>query len=229
MTNWQALSIDEIRKHAVKTYREAQGTRPDVLLIKVQGDEAVLKDYSFSDTWFRRFIAPLLVYREIRSLRMLDGIEGVPRLYRVYNKHAFLIEAINGIAASQKKTGELDSAFFKRMVELINRIHERGVAHCDLRSAGNTIVTEDQHPWLVDFVASVHQGSRWNVVTRWLFRQFVAADQSAVLKLKKRIAPEMLTDEEIESMENPRSLIERTGRKIGKTVRQLTQTVFLNK
>jgi predicted Ser/Thr protein kinase len=229
VTDWHSLGLDELREHAVHSYRSAHGTRPDVILVRVDGKEAVLKDYSHSDTWFKRFIAPLLVHRELRSLRKLEGIDGVPRLYHVYSKHAFLIESVRGVAASHKNPGDLDSDFFVKMVDLINRIHERGVAHCDLRSGGNTIVTDEQEPWLVDFVASIHRGSGWNIPSRWIFKQFVAADMSAVLKMKKRIAPELLTEEEIDLMNNPRSLIERAGRKLGKTVRRFTQNVFLNR
>jgi tRNA A-37 threonylcarbamoyl transferase component Bud32 len=229
VADWQSFSTDELRKHSVKSYRDAHGSRPDVLLIRIDGDEAVLKDYTYSDTWFQRFIAPLLVYRELRALRKLDGIEGVPKLYHVYNMRAFLVESIPGTPASQKQAGDLGGEFFERMVSLINRIHERGVAHCDLRSSGNILVTSDQEPWLVDFVASIHQGSRWNVVARWIFSQFVEADLSAELKLKNRIAPELLTENELDAMENPRSLVERLGRKIGKSVRYLTQNIFLKR
>ena len=229
VTDWSSLSLDELRDHAVHSYRSAHGTRPDVMLIRVDGNEAGLKDYTHSDTWFKRLIAPLLVYRELRSLRKLDGIDGVPRLYHVYSKHAFLIESVSGVPASQKSAGELDSDFFAKMIALISRIHERGVAHCDLRSGGNTIVTDDQEPWMVDFVASVHRGSSWNIPARWIFRQFAEADMSAVLKMKKRIAPELLTGEELDSMNNPRSLIERAGRKLGKTVRRFTRNLFLSR
>ena len=229
MTDWTSLSLAQIRQHATTTYREAHGSRPDVLLIKIDGDEAVLKDYTHSDTWFRRLIAPLLVIREVRSLKKLDGITGVPHLYHVYNRYCFLVESVNGIAASQMQKDTLDNDFFERMNKVLDDVHEKGVTHCDLRSAGNTLITEDHQPWLVDFVASIHQSSRWNIIGRWIFDQFVEADYGAVLKLKKRLAPELLTKEEIDQILHPHSIAERIGRKMGRSVRFITRNLFPSK
>lgn len=229
MVDWESIDIQTIRKHATVTHRKAHGSRPDVLQINIDGDEAVLKDYTHSDTWFRRLIAPLLVIREVRSLNTLDGVAGVPHLYHVYNRYAFLVESVKGIAASQMQKGTLDDDFFERMNTVLDNIHDKGVTHCDLRSAGNTLITPDHQPWLVDFVASIHQSSQWNFIGRWIFDQFVDADYGAVLKLKKRLAPELLTIDDLDRIEHPRSIVERIGRKIGRTVRLIIRTFFPSK
>lgn len=223
------MSLDTIRQHAISTHRKAHGSRPDVLKINIHGNDAVLKDYTYSDTWFRRLLAPLLVMREVRSLKVLDGVAGVPHLYHVYNRYAFLVESVNGLPASQMKKDMLDNDFFERMNKVLDDIHEKGVTHCDLRSAGNTLITPDHQPWLVDFVASIHQSSPWNIPGRWIYDQFVEADYGAVLKLKKRLAPELLTKHELEKMEHPRSIVERAGRKIGRSIRFITRNLFPSK
>jgi predicted Ser/Thr protein kinase len=229
MTDWHALSLQEIRQHGTVIHRKAHGSRPDVLQINYDGDEAVLKDYTHSDTWFRRLLAPLLVIREVRALKKLDNVTGVPRLYHVYGRHAFLIQSIRCKPASQIPKGVLGNDFFERMIKVLDDIHEKGVTHCDLRSAGNTLVTEDQQPWLVDFVASIHQSSKWNIPGRWIFDQFVDADEGAILKLKMRLAPQLLTEDELERYEDPRSVVERVGRKMGRSVRFVTRNLFPSK
>ena len=229
MTDWSTIDLTQIRQHSTAIYRKAHGSRPDVLLINIDGDEAVFKDYTHSDTWFRRLIAPLLVIREVRSLKKLDGVTGVPHLYHVYNRLCFLVESVNGIAASQMQKDTLDNTFFERMNKILDDVHEKGVTHCDLRSAGNTLITEDHQPWLVDFVASIHQSSRWNIIGRWVFDQFVEADYGAVLKLKKRLAPELLTKEEIDQILHPHSIVEKIGRKMGRSVRFITRNLFPSK
>ena len=229
MTDWTSTDLSQIKQHAITTYRHAHGSRPDVLLIKIGDEEAVLKDYTSSDAWFRRLIAPLLVIREVRSLKKLDGVAGIPRLYRVYNRICFLVESVNGVAASEIQKDTLDNEFFERMNKVLDEVHKRGVTHCDLRSAGNTLITTDHQPWLVDFVASIHQSSRWNFIGRWIFDQFVDADYGAVLKLKKRLAPELLTPDEIGELEYPHSVVERIGRKMGKSVRFVTRNLFPSK
>lgn len=229
MIDWQSIDLAVIRQHATATHRKAHGSRPDVLQITIADNEAVLKDYTYSDTWFRRLLAPLLVMREVRSLKQLDGVAGVPQLYHVYNRYAFLVQSVNGIAASQMKKNTLDNDFFDRMNTVLDDVHEKGVTHCDLRSAGNTLITADHQPWLVDFVASIHQSSRWNILGRWIFEQFVDADYGAVLKLKKRLAPDLLTLDELEKIEHPHSAVENFGRKMGRSVRFVTRNLFPSK
>jgi predicted Ser/Thr protein kinase len=226
MNNWNNTSLEQVRGHAIASYRKARGSRPDVLLIEIDGERAVLKDFSNSDTWFRRLLAPMLVRREVRSLQRLDAIAGIPRLLQVYPPNAFLIEAVAGKPASAVESDVLDARFFERMQTLVNKMHDKGVAHCDLRSTGNTLITVDQQPWLVDFVASIKQGSRWNLPSRWLFGKFVTADNGAVLKLKQRLAPSLVSEQERARLDEPRGVLENIARFIGKTVRNLTRRLL---
>lgn len=226
MTDWKQTSREQVRRNAITRYRTARGSRPDVLLVEIDGDRAVLKDFSHSDTWFRRLLAPMLVRREVRSLKQLDSVTGIPRLLQVYPPYAFLIEAVDGTPASAVERDVLGPGFFDRMQALVNNMHNRGVAHCDLRSTGNTLITPEQEPWLVDFVASIQQGSRWNLPSRWLFRKFAAADDGAVLKLKQRLAPALVSDQERARLTHPRGALENTARFIGKSIRNLTRRVL---
>ena len=226
MTDWNRYSLAQLREHSTARYRQAQGSRPDVLLIEIEGEQAVLKDFSNSDRGFSHFIGPLLVHREVRSLKKLDGMRGIPRLLRRVNRYAFLIAAIDATPASQLRDCGCPQSFFDNLNNLLDRMHDRGVAHCDLRSAGNTLIDRNQQPWLVDFVASIHQGSRWNLPGRWIFSQFVRADHSAELKLKKRLSPELLTTHELAMLEKQGSYLERLARRAGKGTRNVTRRLF---
>lgn len=227
--HWDGYSLAELRNHATITYREAKGSRPDVLLIEIDGRQAVLKDFSHSDKGFSHLIGPLLVMRETRSLARLDGIAGIPHLLRRISRYAFLIEAVDATPASQLRDCGCPQTFFDRLHELLDSMHARGVAHCDLRSAGNTLIDKQQQPWLVDFVASVHQGQPWNLPARWLFRQFTAADHGAVLKLKKRLSPELLTAEEQTLLNHRHGWLESLARNLGKGTRNLTRGLLTGK
>ena len=229
MADWNRYSLDELRAHAVRQYRQAHGSRPDVLLIEIDGEQAVLKDFSHSDRGFSHLIGPLLVFREVRSLRRLDDVVGIPRLIRQVNRQSFLLEAIDATPASQLRNCGYPQSFFDRMAALLDEMHAHGVAHGDLRSAGNTLIDRDLQPWLVDFVASVHQGSRWNLPARWFFRQFIEVDHGAILKLKLRLSPELLTDEERRAIAGHHGLLANMARRIGKGTRALTRTLLTRK
>ena len=224
MTSLQDLSLADLRAHAVKTFRRGGGSRPDVLLIAVNGVPAVLKDYNRADPWFRRVVGPLSVRREARALRQLDGAGGVPRLLRVIGRDALLMEYIPGTSARQVPPGGLTPQFFERFYRLVDRLHEFGVAHCDLRSQGNILVGADGEPHAVDFTAHFRRGRGWNPASRWMYEKFCEADRVAVARLKKSHAPDLLTEAEMQALARDRKTwLERTARLIGKSVRNVSR------
>jgi predicted Ser/Thr protein kinase len=224
MTPLRDLSLEQLRAHTVKTFRRGGGSRPAVLLVRVNGEQAVLKDYSQADPWFRRVVGPLSVRREARALKQLAGARGVPRLLRVVNRDALLLEYIPGTSAREVPPGGLTPPFFERFYRLVDRLHEFGVAHCDLRSEGNILVGADGEPHAVDFTAHFRRGRRWNPLSRWMYDKFCEADRVAVARLKKSHAPELLTDAERRALARDRKTwLERTARFIGKSVRHISR------
>jgi serine/threonine protein kinase len=224
MPRLQELSGEELHARAVRVFRQGGGSRPEVVLVREGAQEAVLKDYSRSDPAFRRYIGPLLVRREAQALRLLDGLPGVPRLIAVVNREALLIEHIDAPSARDLKPGAFAPEFFQRFYALIDAMHARGVAHCDLRSTGNILMTREGQPVFVDFVAYMKRGSWWNPLTRWLFGKFCEADRVAVARLKKTHAPQLLTEAEHAALARDRKTpLERLARVIGKSFRNVTR------
>lgn len=220
----QSLSLEELRRHAVTAFRHAGGSRADVLLVRVGDEQAVLKDYHGADPWFRRLLGPMSIRREAHALRRLDGTPGVPRLIRRVDRYSLLIEYIPGRSAREVPAGGFTPAFFEAFYRLIDRLHEAGVAHCDLRSTGNILVGEDGRPAVVDLTAHFKQGRRWNPLTRWMFRRFCDADRVAVARLKKTHAPALLTETESAALARDRKTpLERFARLIGKSIRRLAR------
>lgn len=218
------LGLEELRAQAVKTFRRGGGSRPDVLLIRSGGEEAVLKDFGRTDPWFRRVVGPLSARREARALEQLRGVRGVPRLLRRVSRDALLLEYVPGTSAREVPPGGLTPQFFERFYRLVDRLHAAGVAHCDLRSTGNILVGADGEPHAVDFAAHFRRGRPWNPVTRWMYAKFCQADRVAVARLKKSHAPELLTEIEIQALARDRKTrLERGARFIGKSVRNVSR------
>jgi hypothetical protein len=217
MVPFNTLSIGELRAHAVKTYRTGAGSRPEVALIQVGDAQAVLKDFSRSAIWFGRILGPLLAWREARALRRLSEVHGVPRLIRQVNARALLIEHVGGVR----------SELFDKLDQLVREIHEHGVAHCDLRSGGNIIVSGDGQPYLIDFAAHTVRGSRWNLFWRWAFIGFCEADLLAIVRLKKRLAPELLSSTDTRRLALDQSaFVPRVARITGRSVRNISRFIF---
>ncbi len=224
MRSLEELSLEELRARAAKTFRQGGGSRPDVLLIRSDGEEAVLKDYGEADPWFRRMVGPLSTRREARALKQLEGTRGVPRLLRRVGSDALLLEYIPGASAREIPPGGLPPEFFERFYRLVGRLHEFGVAHCDLRSQGNILVGTDGEPHVVDFAAHFKRPRSWNFAARWMYAKFCEADRVAIARLKKSHAPDLLTDAENLALRRDRKTwLERTARFIGKSVRNISR------
>lgn len=222
--HWSDLSISELHACRVQVLREGTGSRPDVLLLERQGYFAVLKDQSGCDSAFAKLIGPLLAWREARALRRLQGIRGVPKLYARPTRRALVMEYIEADPIQRTDFSQWE-VFFPRLYELLREMHERGVAHCDLRSPNNTLVGSNGTPALVDFVASVHCGLSWNPLLRWIFSQFKEADIDAVIKLKRLVAPDILAS----GQANPtgrKSILDKAARQFGILVRRLVRSLF---
>ena len=197
---WSNYNLAQLRQHATKTFREGGGSRPDVLLIEINGEYAVLKDQGGADKLFAYIVGPILNWRECKALRKLASVDCVPNLLHTPDSRSFLMTY-----HQSEQVTRLDQFtpnwpdFFEKLKNSISEVHANGVAHNDLRNPTNTLVTPNGEPILVDLVACFCQGSSWNLANQWLFTKFCQVDLSAIKKIKKRVAPELIDKSDIES------------------------------
>ena len=193
MTSDNTYAYERLRENIVQVFRQPGGTRPDVMQVIIDNRHFVIKDYNSTSGWFGVLAGPILVNREIKALKKLQGIDGIPELFSCENKRVLMTSYCESQSAV-KLARPINWLKFERKLEsLIANMHEAGVAHCDLRGPGNILVDDADAPWLVDYVACVFKAPRWNKPWNFLFSQACAADYSAILKLKQKLAPEQLT------------------------------------
>lgn len=223
MTSQETLA--QIRARAVRSYRHGGGSRPDVLVVRHQDGLAVLKDHNACDPGFARLIGPLLAWREGRALERLAGLTGIPRLLGRPDSRSLLMEYLDAEPAIRRTVPVAWPEYFAALEQLVARMHEHGVAHCDLRSPPNMLVDAQGRPYLVDFVACVFQGRRWNVPARYLFERFREVDRAGIAKLKSRVAPALLTLGESALLDH-KSVFARALRWMGARVRDLSRMLL---
>ena len=200
LVQWSDYSLAELREHAVASYRQGGGSRPDVLVIEIDKQQAVLKDHNQTDRGFALLVAPLLVWREVKALTKLNALVGIPNLLAVPDRRSILMQHIPAeqIVKLDKIKPDWDE-FYPRLVKLIEQMHQTGVAHGDLRSPTNTLITKQGEPVLVDLVACYCKGSRWNIVSNYLFSLLCKVDLSAITKLKSKTAPHLLNESDVDA------------------------------
>ncbi|MCL5103378.1 MAG: hypothetical protein M1133_04605 [Armatimonadetes bacterium] len=222
------LSRNEIEEHTVDYYRTAEGTRPDLRVVDLNDRRLIVKDFKRSDFLFRVIVGPILIRREFGALRNLIGIQGIPGLVGKLDRYALAIEHIHGTSLEHVKQGALSSKFYTDLRRVIDDMHARGVAHCDLRSRGNVMLGDDGRPYVIDFAACVYRGRGINPFFRWLFHQFVLADRNAILRIKQRVSPELLTDQDKIELATPLPF-EEPAKRFGESVRNITRKLLTRK
>ncbi len=195
------LTREDLSTKMVEVLREGKPWQPDILLVRLESGQAVVKDYAPRGFLYRFFVGVWSTWREAAIYRKLAGIRGIPSCLGKIDRHALAIEYIPGKTASKFKRGELSPEFFIKLRRVIDAVHDRGIVLCDMRNNKNVIVTEAGDPVLIDFCTAFGRGSRLNFIRTGIYNIFYRDDLLGIAKLKKNLAPELMTPHEREGLE----------------------------
>ena len=221
----ESLTLSNLPEKKTAILRKPSSTRPALYRIEEGDARAVVKDFSVNGRVFRNLIGRFLVWREKKAYRRLKGLKGVPALYGVVGGLALVLEEIQGRSIEGlEKTERLPVQFFETLRDLVERVHRRGLCHCDLKRAANVLVGDDGSPYLIDWSAAILEREFRFFPARLIYRRFLVDDRHAVIKLQLRHCPEAVDPEDLRRYQN-RSLAERTVRKLRDRARGLLQKV----
>jgi serine/threonine protein kinase len=194
---FESIKTSNITRYQRKVLREPSSTRPALYVIQEDNVRAVVKDFSPNGRLYRNIVGRFLVWRERKAYRRLTDLDGVPGFFRSIDGIALILEEIQGqnIEDLEKKK-RLHKEFFEELRRLVERIHERGLAHCDLKRAPNILVGYDGKPYIVDWSASIFKTEFKFFPLNLLYKRFLLDDFNAITKIKLRHCPENVTPEE---------------------------------
>lgn len=169
-----------------------------------QGLEWVVKDFTPCNWLVRNTIARLLLWREKRALQQLLGVDGIPEPIMSWGKWALAYPYIPGVTLHEavhgsEKVGEF---YFEALEALVNKMHEKGIAHLDLRNKKNILITAEGKPALIDFQSAVST----RCLPARLRRLMFIVDLSGVYKYWGKLSPETMTAERKEAAQHMASL-----------------------
>lgn len=159
----------------------SRGDQAEVYLHYIAGMPRILKVAHGRGlaAWLRR----RMLRKEARVYRQLAGIDGLPGCYGLVEGRCLVLEHFDGKPYRQADIPHRD-LFFAELRKMIDAMHERGVAHGDLKTRDNILVTSDGLPHIVDFGIAMLRRPRGGPLNRWWFELFRQFDRNAWIKLK---------------------------------------------
>ena len=190
------ITRENLEGRIIDSLRPAKPWQPDVLRARGGRGTVVVKDYRRRGFLYRFFVGIPSTWNESRMYRRLEGLEGIPRCAGRIDRYALAVDYIEGRNASAFRPGELPKEFFDRLRSIVDAVHARNVVLCDLRNKKNIMVGTDGRPYLIDLCTAFGRGRFWNPLRTWLFGVFYQDDLLGIAKLKRQLAPDLLTPEE---------------------------------
>ena len=194
---FKSLTLSGLEEIQCGVLREPSGTRPLLRIVEEDGLRAIVKDYSTNKFLYRNIIGRFLVWRENKAYRRLRGLKGVPAFYRIIDGLALVIEEIPGrsLEGIEKET-VLSENFFNELHALVETVHRRGLAHCDLKRLPNILRGDDGKPYIVDWSASIHEREFGFFPFTLIYRRFLLDDLKGIIKIQLRHCPDSVSHEE---------------------------------
>lgn len=121
--------------------------------------------------------------REYRAYRRIEGLPGFPRCFGLFKGCHLTLEYIEGTLLDHADPADPER-FFQQLRETIEAMHDRGVAHGDLKSRKNVMIAGDGRPVILDLGTSLVLKPGRRPFNRWLFNYLRQIDRNGWIKLK---------------------------------------------
>jgi len=189
---------EELQQHRGQLLRPSRGVaQSDVYLVEVDGQKAIVKDFSTRPFLSRHLVCRLIIQRELSVLQALSDTGLVPEVYGQLSPFSFALQHLEGVSPDRSNAGQWPEAFQKAS-DFLNEIHARGFAHNDFRR-DNMMIMTDGAVHFFDFAAALRkpQKYRWLLFPITLMVYFMQSlDQIGLLKMKPDLTGQPLTAEE---------------------------------
>ncbi len=124
-----------------------------------------------------------LLQHEYEAYTRLEDHPNVPRCYGMIDDQYLALEYIDAPTTRQRPPA-IDSSYHHKLFDAISQMHERQVAHIDLKRKENILILEDDTPIMIDFGTAILYRPGFRPVNHYLFRLGKRFDWNAWIKHK---------------------------------------------
>jgi len=171
----------------------------DIYRVEKDGVQSVWKGFSFRSVWIRWTVGLILTHREVRILKKLNHISGIPsevKRQRVYCfEYNYLEGTTIGTISNQQK--KLSKSYFLEAEKLLEKMHAQHIVHLDLRRGENWLVQPNNKPSIIDFQSA----AQIKILPKALQQKLYNIDYSGLYKFWDRLCEEPLTPERQELLD----------------------------
>jgi predicted Ser/Thr protein kinase len=147
-----------------------------------------------------RLLYRAMLRNEHRVYSKLAGLNGIPRCHGLLERRYLVLEYVDGVPIRKANIRDRN-AFFSRFFELIEQLHDAGVAHGDMKKKDNVLVVGGCEPYVIDFGVAVVKKPGFAPINRYLYRIAKRFDFNAWVKLKTGFKTGALIEREDEHYE----------------------------
>ena len=185
------FSREEFDRSETRLLHGGRWGNADISLFRKDGETWVVKDFRHCPFGVRQTWGIYMAGRELSALRRLSGIAGFPEDAFRLDRYAIAYRFVPGGEIGQADPGLLTPGFFESLEALVERMHGRDIAHLDIRTGGNVLVTDRGAPLILDFQSHVQLAG----LPGFLRRILVAVDRAGVYKHWSIRAPGSMGEE----------------------------------
>ena len=183
---------EELERHPHHVLKDEGPGAPRVVRYDLPGGPVVLKEWLPSGSRLVDFWGHMILRREIRNYRVLDGTPGIPRFVGAYSDRCFVMAWVDAHPLKRKLPQDLKDRALVDLETKLEGLHARRFVHLDLHQKLNALVTPEGKVWFVD-LGQGFDCSR-NLFLKLLFPLMVRVDRRAIVKFRARYAPHMLPE-----------------------------------
>jgi RIO-like serine/threonine protein kinase len=182
------ITREQLEREAGPVLSAGRWANAVLRVIQRDGEQWVVKDFRPRAFIIRNTIGRLFMRREMRALRRLAGLEGVPADAFRIDAHALAYRFIAGIPLTGAPEGLKNPVFFAAFERLLAQVHARGIVHLDVRNGRNVLITGDGRAALIDFQSHLGTSQLPQAMRGWMER----FDMAGVYKHWERHQPQSL-------------------------------------
>ncbi len=179
------LNLGEIERaiesgHAMSIARGYQGA---IYLYETNGVRYVIK--AALGRGVLRILRTAMLRNEFASYQRLHGFAGSPRCDGLVGGKYLVLEYVEAESARHAVIVDPE-LFFDIFLRYIGEMHERGVAHGDLKRKDNVLVVQGKQPCIIDFGTAIRRKDGFAPINHFLFGLARQTDLNGWIKLKYR-------------------------------------------